>query len=81
MAMHSGEPKKHLHSRMSVPMWVSLHTQVGFLPSTPQLYPTVRDGTFRLRSKLQVHTAVVTPVYTTSPGVPPVIELTVPQAR
>lgn len=40
----------------------------------------VTDGTFRLRSKLQVQTAVVTPPYTISPDVPPgVLQLTEPQ--
>lgn len=62
-AMHSGEPKKPLYSSMYVPVWV----QVGFFPSTPQPYPIVRDGTFRMRSKLQVQTAVVTPPCTISP--------------
>lgn len=60
-------------------MWVSLHTQVGFFPSTPQPYPTVGDGTFRLRSKLQVQTTLLTPPYTISPGVPPVLQLAVPK--
>lgn len=81
MAMHLGEPKKHLYSRMYMPMWVSLHTQVGIFPSTPQLYPTVRNGIFTLRSKLQVQTAVVTPPYAISPGVPSVLQLAVPQER